>query len=106
VRNWDFSPEKQGESGYADTSQGLRHAFAKNQYLRVYLAEGLYDAATPYFAAEYTLNHMGLTPENHKNITTSRFPAGHMVYIERESMTKLHAEVDRFFAQSVATSVE
>jgi carboxypeptidase C (cathepsin A) len=63
---WDFGT--QYRSGFADTSQGMRRAFAKNPFMQVYVAEGMYDAATPYFAVDYTLDHMDLKPKNHKNV--------------------------------------
>ena len=98
VKAWDYSTAKGGwETGYTDTSEPMRHAFAKDPYLRVYVAEGLYDAATPYFAAEYTFNHMGLTPAAHKNIVRERYPAGHMVYIEKSSMEKLNRSMQAFY---------
>jgi carboxypeptidase C (cathepsin A) len=65
--------------------------------MQVYIAEGFYDSATPYFAAEYTFNHMGLTPDNHKNVTRGQYSAGHMVYIDNTSMDKLHHDVDALF---------
>ncbi len=97
---WDYNVN--GWSGFADTSQALRHAFAKNPTLHVYVAEGLYDAATPYFAAEYTFNHMGLNAAAHQNLTRSQFAAGHMVYIDVTSMHKLKNEVDHFYDSSIA----
>ncbi len=99
IGRWDYGTT--GWSGFADTSQALRHAFAKNPYLRVYIAEGLYDAATPYFAVDYTFNHMGLTPEARKNVSRDRFAAGHMVYIDDASMKKLKADVDAFYSAAV-----
>jgi carboxypeptidase C (cathepsin A) len=95
IGRWDYGVT--GWSGFADTSEALRHAFAKNPYMRVYIAEGLYDAATPYFAVDYTFNHMGLTAEAHKNVSRSRFSAGHMVYIDDASMKKLKGDVDAFY---------
>jgi carboxypeptidase C (cathepsin A) len=96
IGRWDFDTAG-GRAGFADTSQALRRAFAKNPYLQVYIAEGFYDAATPYFAVEYTFNHMGLTPDAHKNIARGHFNAGHMVYIDNESMNKLKQDVDGLF---------
>lgn len=96
IGRWDFDTAG-GRAGFADTTQALRRAFAKNPFLQVYIAEGFYDAATPYFAVEYTFNHMGLTPEAHKNITRGHFKAGHMVYIDNDSMTKLKQDVDALF---------
>jgi carboxypeptidase C (cathepsin A) len=100
VGRWDF--DTGGRLGFADTSQALRRAFAKNPFLQVYIAEGFYDAATPYFAVDYTFNHMGLTADAHQNITRGHFNAGHMVYIDNESMTKLKQDVDALFDRSLA----
>ncbi len=100
IGRWDFDTGSGGR-GFADTSQGLRHAFAKNPFLQVYVAEGIYDAATPYFAVEYTLNHMGLSPADHKNIMRGHYNAGHMVYIDTDSMTKLKREVDALFDRAI-----
>jgi carboxypeptidase C (cathepsin A) len=101
IGRWDFD-NAGGRSGFADTTQALRRAFAKNPFLQVYIAEGFYDAATPYFAVDYTFNHMGLTAEAHKNITRGHFNAGHMVYIDNDSMTKLKQDVDALFDRSIA----
>jgi carboxypeptidase C (cathepsin A) len=40
---------------------------------------------------------MGLTPDNHKNVTRGQYSAGHMVYIDNTSMDKLHHDVDALF---------
>jgi len=100
IGHWDFD-NGSGRSGFADTSQALRRAFAKNPFLQVYIAEGFYDAATPYFAVEYTFNHMGLAPDAHKNITRGHFSAGHMIYIDNDSMAKLKQDVDALFDRSI-----
>ncbi len=49
--------------------------------MKVFVAEGYYDMATPYFAAEYTLSHMRLDPSARSNITIKRYEAGHMMYM-------------------------
>ena len=54
----------------------------KNPYMKVMVAAGYFDLATPYYAVEYTFNHMGLSPEMHKNITWDFYQAGHMLYID------------------------
>lgn len=50
---WDW----QTENRYANVSEPLRLAFAKNPHMKLYVGSGDYDLATPYFAATYTLNH-------------------------------------------------
>jgi carboxypeptidase C (cathepsin A) len=78
IGRWDWGVD----NGYADTSEYLRNAFSKNPYLRVLVAAGYYDMATPYFAMEYTLNHMNLDPSQRNNIRTTYYEAGHMMYID------------------------
>jgi len=95
IGRWDF--QTTGWSGFADTAPGLRRAFAKNPYMRVFIAEGMYDAATPYFAVDYTFDHMGLSPAAHKNISRDHFDAGHMVYIDSKSMSKLKQDLDQLY---------
>jgi carboxypeptidase C (cathepsin A) len=46
---------------------------------------------------DYTLDHMGLKPENHKNVIRGHYDAGHMVYIDNASMAKLKQDVDALF---------
>ena len=57
---------------------------------------GYYDTATPYFAVEYTLAQLQVAPEVRKNIVTEYFSAGHMMYIDEPSMTKMRAAMRRF----------
>ena len=68
-------------AGFADTSEALRSAFSKNPSMRVFVASGYYDLATPFFATEYTLAHMGLDASQRARISTHEYEAGHMMYI-------------------------
>jgi carboxypeptidase C (cathepsin A) len=52
--------------------------------------------ATPYFAADYTISSMNLTPELRRNITTEYYEAGHMMYIEKNSLAKLKRDISTF----------
>jgi carboxypeptidase C (cathepsin A) len=93
IGRWDYP-----QNTYATVVPNLERAFAKNPYMRLFVAEGYYDAATPYFAVEYTLSHMSVDPRvAHNNITTDRFTAGHMMYIDAPSMTKLRSDLQRFY---------
>ncbi|HEY7237260.1 MAG TPA: hypothetical protein VH539_24100 [Gemmatimonadaceae bacterium] len=83
-------------NGYANVVPSLERAFAKNPEMRLYVAEGYYDMATPYFAVEYTLAHMSVDPRVRAGIVTERFEAGHMVYIDSPSMTKMREGLRRF----------
>jgi carboxypeptidase C (cathepsin A) len=90
---WDF-----GAGGFADTSQALGDAFAKNPDMRLFVASGYYDLATPYFATQYTLSHMGLTAEQRARISTGQYEAGHMMYIHEGELTRLKQDVSKFLA--------
>ena len=91
---WDF-----GRAGaFADTSEALRSAFSKNPAMRLFVASGYYDLATPFFATEYTLSHMGLDPTQRTRIVTHEYEAGHMMYIKIEELAKLKKDVAEFIA--------
>ncbi|NUQ69863.1 MAG: peptidase S10 [Chthonomonadales bacterium] len=95
---WDWGS---AGDGYPDTADALRSAFSKNPHMRVFVASGYFDLATPYFATEYTLSHMGLDPELRGNITTGYYEAGHMMYVHGESLARLKEDVSRFVEGSV-----
>ena len=96
---WDWGRE----NGYVDTTAALRDAFTKNPHLKVMVCAGYFDLATPYFAAEYTLNHMGVHPETQKNITWQFYEAGHMMYIDKSSHAKLKRDITDFIHSAVTS---
>jgi carboxypeptidase C (cathepsin A) len=87
--------------GFPDTSDDLRRAFAKNPYMKLFVASGHFDLATPYFATEYTLAHMGLDPSQRRNIQTGEYEAGHMVYIDATQLEKLKRDVAGFIESAL-----
>lgn len=88
-------------NGYADTSLRMKDAMAKNPYMKIFIAQGYYDMATPFFAAEYTVSAMNLDPVLRKNIEFNYYEAGHMMYIEKNSLKKLHDDAARFIQNSI-----
>jgi carboxypeptidase C (cathepsin A) len=98
VGRWDFG----ADNSYADTSESLRSAFAKNPYMKLFVASGYYDLATPYFATRYTLGHMGLDPSLQGNVTTTFYEAGHMMYIEQNSLAQLKRDAAAFVQNATA----
>ncbi|HVF30532.1 MAG TPA: hypothetical protein VNA22_06155 [Pyrinomonadaceae bacterium] len=88
--NWNTN------NAYADTSQALSSAMRKNPYMKVFVASGYYDMATPYFAAEYTVSAMNLEPQLRRNFSFGYYEAGHMMYIEKNSLKKLKDDMSAF----------
>jgi len=81
---------------FPDTSESLRSATSKNPFMKVFLALGYYDLATPHFATEYTLSHMDLDPSVRSNFVTAYYEAGHMLYLDVPSLTRLKSDVSQF----------
>lgn len=93
---WNWNTNNQ----YADTSQALSSAMRKNPYMKVFVASGYYDMATPYFAAEYTVSAMNLDPQLRRNFSFAYYEAGHMMYIEKRSLQKLKEDIAVFMQAS------
>jgi carboxypeptidase C (cathepsin A) len=88
-------------NNYVDTSVALRNALAKNPYLKVFVAMGYYDMATPYYAADYTIHHISLDPTLLRNISTGHYEAGHMMYIDEKSLGRMRADIEKFMQDSM-----
>ena len=90
-----------GRLGAPSTADALRRAMQRNPHLRVFVAQGYYDLATPFFAAEHTLDNLGLPSADLSRIDVAYYEAGHMMYFHPPSRTKLKADLSAFFARSV-----
>jgi len=99
VRPWNYAPY---ENQYVNVAETLRSAMVQNPALKVFFAAGYYDFATPYFAAQYTIEHMGLDPALRKNVELDHFDAGHMMYIHKPSLEKLAKDVSAFYVAAGA----
>jgi carboxypeptidase C (cathepsin A) len=93
VQPWDFGNAK---NRYLNMAPTLRSAMTKNPDLRVFVANGYYDLATPYFATEYTFNHLGLEQPLAGHVSMGYYPAGHMMYIDKGSHEKLKKDLAAF----------
>jgi len=97
VRPWSFAPDS---NRYLNVAEDLREAMDRNPALQVFLGSGYYDLATPYFAAEYTFDHLGFRPGYAERVTKAYYEAGHMMYIRRVDREKLKADVAGFIGKA------
>lgn len=98
VRPWSYADH---ENRYVYVAETLRKAITTNPFLKVFVANGYYDLATPYFATEYTFNHLSLPRELQANISMQSYEAGHMMYIDLLSLQKLKEDLARFIEGAV-----
>jgi carboxypeptidase C (cathepsin A) len=102
VHPWNFG---QGGSGYTYTAQNLRNALVKNPYLKVLVASGYHDLATPYLGTKYTVAHLDVGPDLRRNVSETFYGGGHMMYHRREALEKLDADVTGFIRGALGTGV-
>jgi carboxypeptidase C (cathepsin A) len=86
------------ENKYLNVAEPLRAAMVKNPYLKVWICNGYYDMATPYFATDYVIHHMFLPKDLQKNVSFTYYEAGHMMYIHKTSLLKMKKDYDQFMS--------
>jgi carboxypeptidase C (cathepsin A) len=91
--NWGW---KDYSGRYPHVGETLRRAMHQNPHMRVYVASGYFDLATPHFATDYTLDHLGARAEMQSNITKRYFDSGHMMYIHKPDLQRLAADLRQF----------
>lgn len=97
-RNWDYSV---ATNQYLNVTGTLRDVMVKNPYLRVFVASGYFDLATPFFGTEYTFSHLRLPNEFADHVMMSYYPAGHMMYIHRPSLVKMKNDLTQYFTHTL-----
>jgi carboxypeptidase C (cathepsin A) len=94
VQPWSY---RRFEGRYVDATDTLRKAMTANPYLKVFLACGYYDLATPHFAMMNTTNHLMLEPTLKANLQYGFYEGGHMMYIYQPAMVKLREDLLKFY---------
>lgn len=73
---------------FLDVADNVREMITRNPALKVFVAKGYYDLATPFFATDYTFDHLCLDPTLRNHVSLYDYEAGHMMYIHKPSLMK------------------
>nr|WP_245612269.1 peptidase S10 [Sphingomonas changbaiensis] len=95
VQPWDWDLGDRGGDGtyYKSVAPYLGQALRENSGLRIFVGQGYYDFATPFFGAEYALSRTGFPQDR---IQFHYYDAGHMMYVRDEDRHKLASDIKAF----------
>ena len=96
--NWNRGPREGGWRATPYVGTDLAAALAYNPNLRVQVENGYYDMATPFFATEYTMDHLGLRADLRGHIELKYYDAGHMMYLHEPDLAQLKTNIAQFIA--------
>ncbi|MCC7086807.1 MAG: peptidase S10 [Pirellulales bacterium] len=98
VQPWNYGRHS---NRFPDASDTLRQSMSAVPYMKLFVAGGYYDLATPPATAIYSVEHMRLPPELQKHITLRAYEGGHMMYIHEVSLKKLRADLEKFYQSAL-----
>jgi carboxypeptidase C (cathepsin A) len=100
---WNWTRKADGRASAfqnADVSPDLADVMSKDPYLNVLMLNGYFDLATPFFATEYTMNHLGGNiPDIKERVRMKYFNAGHMMYINKECLPDFKTDIADFIME-------
>ncbi|WAL66611.1 peptidase S10 [Amycolatopsis cynarae] len=94
---WSYS-DFEGRS--VSAVESLSSAMRANPHLKLHVAMGYYDGATPYYAAEHVLAHLVIPEELRENIESAYYPGGHMMYVHEPSRIQQSKDLAAFITAS------
>jgi carboxypeptidase C (cathepsin A) len=95
---WSY---KEFEGRSVSVVEQLGGAMRANPALRLNIACGYYDGATPHYAAEYVAAHLPIPPELRENVEFAHYEAGHMMYVHEPSRIRQSADLADFIRRSM-----
>jgi carboxypeptidase C (cathepsin A) len=99
--SWDWTRHGRGGRGGGfpgapNVQDDLAEAMITNPHLLVEVENGYFDMATPFFATEFTMDHLGLPDALKGHVQNKYYESGHMIYLNNASRVKLHNNIAAF----------
>ena len=95
VQPWNYG--QAGNGRYVNVAPTLRSAMTGNPDLKVFVANGYYDLATPFAATKHTFTHLGGDRKLLDRVTMAYYESGHMMYLHKPSLLKLKDDLAKFY---------
>ncbi|WP_026302721.1 S10 family peptidase [Psychroflexus tropicus] len=93
VYPWDRTRNNSGKQ--------LRQAMAQNPSMKVMIQTGLFDGATTYFNAKYTMWHIDESGKMKDRLYFKTYESGHMMYLRQEDLKNANDDIRAFIENSL-----
>jgi carboxypeptidase C (cathepsin A) len=100
---WDFrhqqpggAPVSQWFGSGTNVMPDLAFAMKSNPRMKVMLAGGYFDLATPFFEGMFEMHHLPMPDKLQANISYHYYQSGHMVYVNEGVLKQFHADAAAF----------
>ena len=110
--SWDLRHQQPGGPPAAFQESGtnvipdLAFTMKSNPNMKVMLAGGYYDLATPFFEGIFEMHHLPIPQKLQANISYYYYPAGHMIYVNEGILKQFHADVAAFIKATEGGEVD
>ena len=91
-RNWDWKVNR--GTSFVNVAPYLSKAQRENRQFKIFVANGYFDFATPFFGTENTMADNGI---DSSRVDMKYYEAGHMMYIEPSELKKLSKDLRNFY---------
>lgn len=85
--------------GYFSQEQTIYELMSKNDHLKVWVLCGYYDAATPFYSAEWVFRHVFLSEKCRDNLSFTYYPCGHMIYMQKDTFDQFRRDAEAWYGK-------
>jgi carboxypeptidase C (cathepsin A) len=96
-RAWSYAEFR---NSHVHVTDQLATAMRANPHMKVHIASGYHDGATPYFGSQHTVAHLAIPEQLRENIEMTYYEAGHMMYVHEPSRIQQSADLADFIARA------